>query len=104
MSTLSRESHSPQNLVFSVYCIYFNRIIIEHAKGTERGSGGVPFRRSERDGYSTSSARKQRARDKYVCLTSLNCMKKNDFILKSRSYYCFVCCLGMDLLYVHVGN
>jgi len=45
------------------------RIIIEHARGTERGSGGVPHGgRSRSSGggeYANSTQRKQRARDKY---------------------------------------
>ena len=66
--------------------MYFSiRVIIEHAKGTERGSGGQQHgdrnsrdrggssggggdRNRNGDGYNNQSAglRKQRARDKYV--------------------------------------
>ena len=45
------------------------RILIEHAKGVERGVGGVPYRGGGGSSYSSYSggnvaARKQRAREK----------------------------------------
>ena len=64
--------------MYKIIIIYsfFYRVILEHAKGTERGSGGVPHgerRRDSRGGESRGgefegSGRKQRARDKYVNL------------------------------------
>ena len=54
------------NVAYKIVPLFF-RVILEHAKGIERGSGGGPLR--ERSGYGASfsnsvSGRKQRAREK----------------------------------------